>query len=479
MKFMRQIDSHLVAVVLVVFTLLFTAFDVLRKTMFREAAWNYQYPDWALIYNPFAIVLLLLLVSLLMYNYGKISTVEYRHFIIVLVFCTVGFSTLAFFITPIKSTKWALTPHVRGPVETFQYYPSTIAAEEGLKTFFSTFHSAPTLDGGDRIETTRYLTEQLRNTTYIPWNNLLADYTSNIITQRHGPIPGLLVAPFLIILGTSPTSAVLGSYALTLSLPIISYGIFRQYFAEQQARLGAILVLISPAYLIYQRYGTVSYDAITAVITAVAVLIFLRACRTDNQPLIVLSGVVFSGAMLSKISILTMFPAFAIIIYIYSDTMQESIKSSIIFGGSSLIIPSALLLVGYNFVAQYLYDIARIQMSVGGSSGLFGWLVAIYNVRYLGIVVLGFALSFALSVGSNLPNIPASKRDQVAIGFIPAMLPFGLFSGITLSRHLLPLLPLFVFIALCGIDQYSSRQLNQREIAAIVISTIILGLVNF
>ena len=118
-------------------------------------------------------------------------------------------------------------------------------------------------------------------------------------------------------------------------------------------------------------------------------------------------------------------------------------------------------------------------MSGGASSGLLGVLVAVYNVRYLGVVVLGFALSFVLSVGSSLPNIPASKRDQVAIGFIPAILPFGLFSGITLSRHLLPLLPLLVFIALCGIDRYSSRQLNQREIAAIVISTIIIGLVNF
>jgi len=52
-------------------------------------------------------------------------------------------------------------------------------------------------------------------------------------------------------------------------------------------------------------------------------------------------------------------------------------------------------------------------------------------------------------------------------------------SVLTLSHHQLPLLSFVIFIALCDIDRYGDHELNRWEIAAIIASKIVLGLINF
>lgn len=452
-------------------------FDFLRKTLLLEASWNYHYPEWTLVYNPVALLLLFFVLISIVILYDALLELNDRNFLLTIITLTIVLSILTLLATPIKSYKWAFQPHVQGPIETFQYHPSTIAAEEGLKTFFANFHSTPTLNGDDRIETTKYLTNQLQQAHYLPWNESWADYASNIVTQRHGPIPALLVAPFLWILGSSPTNAVIGSYTITLTLPIITFFILRPYFDEKLTRIGTTFVIMSPAYLIYQRYGTVSYDAITAVVAAIGIALFLDACRTKRKSHFILAGIVFSGAMLSKISILTMLPTFFILILIYSEGVRNIITSTTLFGISCLIVPFSLLPLGYNFIVQYLYDLARIQMGDGGSSGLFARLVSLYNVRLLGTVALCFALLFIISLAYRRPA-SLKERELVGLSFIPAILPFFLFKGITLSRHLLPLLPLIIFIGLCGICRRSKDSIELVEVKLLLAATICLILVN-
>lgn len=478
MRRINQLESESLVILFTFATLCTALFDILRKTVFQGDSWNYQYPRWEFIYDPVFLSFLIFVSILLVLTSKILLELEGRQFLTMVVIFTVALSALSLLATPVKSYKWAFQPHVRGPIETFQYYPATIAADEGIRTFFATFHSAPTLNGGDRLETTQYLTRQLQHAEYLPWNDILADYASGIVTQRHGPIPALLVAPFLFILGSSPTNAVIGSYAITITLPVLSYFIFKPYFTERRTRLGTLLVMTAPAYLIYQRYGTVSYDAITGVVVALAVLLFLKACRTDKWLFLVTSGIVFSGAMLSKISILTLFPAFAIILAIYSNNVRETIVSGCVFVSSTLLLPISLLPLGYNFVVQYLYDIARIQMSNGGSSGLFARLISFYNLRLLGVAVLCFVLVFT-AVNTNKGTLLANEeRDLVAIAFLPAILPFLLLKGITLSRHLLPLLPVVVFVGLCGIERGLGRRLRYGETIGILGSTLILTLIN-
>ncbi len=455
-------------------------FDTARKTIFLGANWNYEYPAWEFIYDPFALGALIIASGMLVVSFDRIMDLERNHYVIVLFVSTVVISALAFFATPEKSFKWALTPDTPGPVESFQYQPATIAAEEGLQSFFAQFHSASTLSGSDRLETTRYLTEQLREAEYLPWNDSMADYASKIVTQRHGPIPGLLVAPFLVVLGSSPENAVIGSYAITITFPLLTYFLLRPYFGERRSRLGSLFVLFAPAYLIYQRYGTISYDAITAVVATVAVILFLNACRTDRRWVLAVSGIVFSGAMLSKISILTLFAAFGVLILVYTDTVKEAVSDILTFGGSTLIVPITLLFLGYNFVIQYLYDIARILMSGNAASGspVFAWLISVYNIRLLGPVVLVFAVLFVYILVVDRNRCKFSERDYISIAFLLPVVPFLALRGITLSRHLLPLLPLIVFVGLWGKERLTDRKLSSVEIKIALGVTIGLTLIN-
>lgn len=454
--------------------------DVAKKTVFLGASWNYDYPDWTFVYDPFALGALIVVSVLVIASFDRLADLDRDRFLLVLLASTIVISALAFFATPEKSYKWALTPDTPGPVESFQYHPSTIAAEEGIQAFFSEFHSAPTRSGSDRLETTRYLTEQLREAEYLPWNDAMADYASKIVTQRHGPVPGLLVAPFLFVLGTSPESAVIGSYAITVTLPVLTYFLLQPYFDERSTRLGTLFVLFAPAFLIYQRYGTVSYDAITAVVVTAAMILFLNACRTDRRRVLALSGIVFSGAMLSKISILTVFGAFLLLLVVYEDTVRDFAEAAIVFGSSTLVVPIALLPLGYNFVVQYMYDIARILKSDGGSSTSFvmSWLISIYNVRLLGAVVLAFLALFLVALATNFDIRELDENEYVSTAFVVPMLPFFALTGITLSRHLLPLLPMVVFAGLSGISLWYDRELRTMELQIVLGATLLLALVN-
>lgn len=454
-------------------------FDVAKKTIFLGASWNYDYPDWTFVYDPFALGALIVVSVVLIASFDRLVELERDRFLLVLLASTIVISALAFFATPEKSYKWALTPDTPGPVESFQYQPATIAAEEGIITFFSEFHSAPTRSGSGRIETTRYLTKQLRQTEYLPWNDGMADYASTIVTQRHGPVPALLVSPFLFLFGSTPETAVIATYTITVTLPVLTYFLLQPYFEERSARLGCMFVLFSPAFLIYQRYGTVSYDAITAVIMTATMIVFLHACRRDQKRVLALSGIVFSGAMLSKISILAAFVSFVSLIIIYEDSIRDFAESAVIFCGSTLLVPVSLMFLGYNFVVQYLYDIARVHMSEGGNSGtIFTWIVSLYNIRLLGTVILAFTGVSVISLVMKGRGKELERRDYVAIALLLPAIPFLYLKGITLSRHLLPLLPFIVFVGLHGIDTGLEREVNRHEERALLLATLALSLIT-
>jgi hypothetical protein len=134
--------------------------------------------------------------------------------------------------------------------------------------------------------------------------------------------------------------------------------------------------------------------------------------------------------------------------------------------GSS-VVPIGLLFVGYNFAIQYLFTFAR-QMNADPTQGaasylenpLLGYLGPRYNLRLLGppvlllvILFVSFAVYRALSARLILKN-----RQIIALWLTLPLIPFlFLLSAPLLSRHLLPMLVLVVFLGLEGLEMINCR----------------------
>lgn len=433
------------------------AFDLLRKTVFRGAAWNFNYPYWNYVYNIEVYVLLAVALAIPILLYGRLIKLDRSRYLLSLYVISASFLTLTYFALPVEAYLMSLTPADQTISHDFLYHPAVVLVEEGPSAYFSTFHTLPTLNGANRFERAAQVSDIVGDWTIIPFNMQLSEYIGDIYTTRHGPVPPLIIAPFLILLGTTPAAAVFGTYSIVSFLPILGYFAFNTYFGEQTSRIGSLFVVYMPALYIFVRHKTIPYDSLTAVLVALTTYAILRGLRNRSTSWIGGGGVLLSLSLFSKLMILPIVGSYVLSIVYSAD---KKLKKTILLVLPTLILTLALIPLGYNHVAQFLYDfLGTFAVSSGSipssdpasylNSPIVAHLSALYNVRLMGPPVLLLSLL----------SVQALREDPVEHGvigllFVTAAVPFLVFSGLTLSRHLLPLIVPIVFSSLFAIERY-------------------------
>lgn len=445
-------------------------FDILRKTLFLEASWNYQYPAWNFVYNIPAIGLLILTMGAASVLAPKFWNMDNRRFILTVYMLTILVSVLSFLALPEKTYRRALVP------QDGLYYSVTILLEHGPLEFFSSFHSLGTLDTpgtGPEVKWAKELAAIFQSASYIPWNETLADYAGKIKIQKHGPIPAVLIAPFLLLFGMEPQNATLGSYVITSLLPVIGYLSFDLYFPERYSRAAAMFVLFTPTYIINQRSGPIAYDVIAAVLIGISVFYFLRWTKNRQSVMLVASGVFFSLGALTKITVLPLLLGYFLVFLTLSTDGKEVVEWTVGLAASALVIPTALLLAGYNFLVQYALTIYKVVDTTGkvrpaGSRNaylndpLMSMLAPIYNVRWIGPPLLILVAIFVLYATRRPSFVLADRRYAIGIPFLFPLFPFAALLGMTISRHMLPYLTAIGFMGLCGLALLENEYIHQQ-----------------
>lgn len=432
------------------------AFDLLRKTIFRTASWNYHYPDHRYMISPIALILLVLVFAIAITLVHWLLDLSGEKFAISVYLLTFAVGGLVFLSLPVTSQSMALSPETTKTSHDFLYHPTVVLVKSGPLEFFRTFHTIPTLSGADRKESARVISQLINNYKFVPFHEPVARYIGEIVTGRHGPIPSLLIAPFLVVFGPTPTSAVFGVYLLVSLTPVIGYFTFRLYFPDHESRIGSLLILGTPALFIWLRHKTIPYDAITGLIIAVTTYFVLRGVRDESGLFIGLGGITFSLAALSKISILPLFAPFILIIFVSTEEYRRHL---IRFFGAFMVVPLGLLPLGYNFIAWYIFDIGSIFIDSSGGYGpannyLSNPLLRIgstwYNIRLVGI----YFLICSLGVIANIRAILKSPitLNLIGLSFTIAVIPFLFLFGMTISRHLLGILIPIVFFTLIAVE---------------------------
>jgi hypothetical protein len=381
---------------------------------------------------------------------------------------------------PVTTEMMALTPSVPKPSHDFLYSPTVFLIEQGPVEFLARFHELPTLSGVDRRKSAQIISETTSQIEHLPFRQDLSSYIAEIETNRHGPVPSFLIAPFLLGLGVNPESAVIGAYILVSFTPIIGYYTFKQYFDETVSRYGTLFLVFSPALYIWLRHKTIPYDGLTGLLIGISAYLLLRGVKNGSKRELSGASIVFSLAALSKVTVLPLLaPYFLSILFFTDDKLMNAFISTL----SMLIVPISLLFFGYNFVAEYIFAIGKvILIDSGGYSGATSYLnnpllaagSSWYNIRLLGSHILILAVGIILMLPKIIKN--RGQRELIGLSFIIPVLPFLLLTGITLSRHLLVLLVPIVFTILLAIDEFN---LNHRFIQSSIAVSGLLLVINF
>lgn len=448
-------------------------FDLLRKTIFLQSSWNYHYPARRLVYDPALTGAMVLISILFVFAVPQMLALSRKRFLVTTYGITFLLAALALYVVPL------LAADVTSATNDEFSAASVLFIEKGPLEYFSQFHKTGVPTGTQpHLEEAEWVVSLIHSFDFIPGHEYMADYAADLKVQKHGPISLLVVAPFLYLIHQGTSIAILGEYLIMATLPTVAYFVYLQYFPERTSRVGALLVLSAPAYLIYQRTPA-AYDVITALFLGLSTFAFLLGVRRRSFSAFATSGIVFSFAALSKITALPILGAFVLYALLTSASKGDLLKKLTAFGIASTVVPISLLFVGYNFLIQYLFTIAR-QMNQSSMTSthpaaylenpILNVISPLYNMRLMGIAMLVLALVFA-SRFVLFRDLPTEDREIAALSFIVPFLPFVfVLSGLTAARHLLPFIVPLGFIALAGLerlnaDSQTTIRLTQAAIA--------------
>jgi len=462
-------------------------FDVLKKTVFLEASWNYTYPDWHFVYDPPVTVLLIVLAIAVVVGYPRLLELSERRFLLSLYGFTAGFFLLVLFALPTKADI-AVTPSFRG-----LYQAAMVFVNEGPLQFFSKFHSLPgyvpdsgtetVIDGNptnhegiaDRVS------EFVRGAGWLPFNDAIAADIDQIVIQKHGPGSVLLVVPFLYLFGDTVAGTTIGTFLLSSLTPLIAFLFYREFYERDVARTVALLVAFAPALVFWTRAGSpVPYDVFTGLYVAATLLLFTRGVNHGETPLLAAAGITFSLAIMTKITALFLLPALAGLVYFYAVRDTLDTEQLGLFAGTAIGTPLVFLAIGYNFLSQLLFTALKILLKDGGGRGeassgdprayladpLLARLTPVYNARWLSVPLFVLAGVFLWWLVTN-----RRLRDEVdvyALCMTVSIAPFllyMLFATGTLSRHMLPYLVPLGFVGAWGLNHVASG--GQDEVRTI------------
>jgi hypothetical protein len=477
-KFQRLKSEYITTSFILIFSFIIGITDILLLTMWKSADWNYQYPEWTLMYDSLAGLIFFITMIMIIININYVFSISEKKFILIIIGVGAIISISTYFISPIESFRRTLAP-LEGS-ENYEYYPATVAAKDGIITFLSEYHSLPTTEAsGNRRDAARLLESWLSSSSYIPGNEWLAAEAQDVVTQRHGPLPTLLVAVFLFIFGVSPEIATIGTHTFAVFVPFIGYFLFKQYFSIRLSRVGTLLIMFSPAYLRWQHTETVGNDIITTFFVGIALTTILYSMKKSNYRYWVLAGVAFSLAALSKFTVATLGIPIILLTLISSNGIRDSISSFGSFIAGFFILPVILFNFGFNIIIMYMFSIANVfGHGQQGGTDYFQYLLSYYNVRLIGPVLIILAAFSIVYTIYNIKQKTFVKKDLVILSFLPAFVPFMFITGVTLSRHLIIHIYIFGFMSLYVIESIHTS-ISNRVIQIYLISTLIVTIFAF
>lgn len=472
------------AVLVVGIGVLLSVFDLLRKTVFRDASWNYNYLPFQYVYDPPALAALLLLLAAGILLFPRATDLPPERFAVALFGFAVALFTLGLFALPLELVK-ALDVDKRG-----LYNASVFLVENGPLEFLQSFHRLPqTVPEHEELYAVESLTASQEDTPanhfaawfstldFVPFNDAVADYVAAYTTQKHGPVSVFLVAPFLFVLGTSTAAALVGNVLLVTLTPVVGYYTFRLYFSDLVSRIAAASIAVGPGLFIWMRHAApVPYDTFTALLVGLATYLFLRGVRDGERWHYPGAAVVLSLAGLTKLTALVMGLPFLLVLLRAAPDGRTFVRRAVELGGAWLAVPVLFLLAGYNFVAQYLYTVYKLTLHkiqyAGGGGGrptgnpaaaledpLVGLVGTLYNLRWLNVALCTLAVVFA---GLLLADRRLLARDEhyISLALATAFLPYAvwvIFSAGTISRHTVMLSVPLGFIACSGLSAMLDR----------------------
>ncbi|MXR50990.1 phospholipid carrier-dependent glycosyltransferase [Halovenus sp. WSH3] len=453
-----------------------TIFDILKKTVFRDASWNYTYQHWNFVYDPIALGALVVVLAVIVLTVPRWMDLSPRQFAVGLFLTSVLVFALGLFALPLELTR-ALDLDKRG-----LFNGAVYLVERGPVDFLSSFNTLPQtapenedlyiwpFDITQDDAAANAFAEWMGGLEWVPFNEVFAEYVGEYTTQKHGPVSVLFIAPFVLLFGKSTAAALVGGVVIACLIPVVGYYTFRLYFEEGLSRLGAVMVAIAPGLFIWTRHASpVPYDIVTALLVACTLYAFLKGIKTGRRRYLVATGIFLSLAAMTKLTGLLVLLPMAIILIREAGGLKEYVRQSGIIAGSWFAFPLTFLAAGYNFAAQLLYTaykttLYNMQSGGGGrpegspadalNNDLVGLVGTLYNGRWMNPVLLVLVAAF---VGYLLYSRGNVKKDHhfVSAALLTAFLPFGvwvLFASGTFSRHTIVLVIPLAFIALSGLS---------------------------
>jgi len=184
-----------VAAAVVGFGVLLSVFDLLKKTVFLNANWNYTYQYWNFVYNYVALGALLLVLALVVVTMPRWLELSSRQFAGALFLTGVVVFTLGLFALPLELTK-ALDVDKRG-----LYNGAVYLVNNGPIDFLRSFNSLPqtapeheelyiwSFNPGPENASANRFAEWMAGLDWVPFNDALADYVHGTEARsRFGPV---------------------------------------------------------------------------------------------------------------------------------------------------------------------------------------------------------------------------------------------------------------------------------------------------
>lgn len=469
-------------VIIIGFGGLASVFDILRKTVFVNADWNYNYPYWKFVYNFPILIVLIFVLAFVIITAPKWLDLSPNRFASALFFTCVLVFTLALFSLPLELTR-ALDVDKRG-----LFNGGVYLVKNGPIDFLSNFNTLPQtapanedlyiwpFDISQEDEAANAFALWISEVNWLPFNETMGEYVGDYTTQKHGPVSVLLIVPFMYLLGTTTKAALTGSIVIACLIPVVGYYIFRLYFDETLSKIGAVLLGITPGLFIWSRHASpIPYDIVTALLVAVSLYTFLRGIRVERRLYFLLTGCLVALAIMTKLTGMVILLPMTLILYWESECVMLFLRRAGLIVVAWVTMILVFLLAGYNAIAQLLYTTYKLTLfkihktGAGGrpsgspadalNNDLIGLFGTLYNLRWMNLVLLILAAAF-VSYALYDRHLIKEKDHFKSTALLTAFIPFGIwviFSSGTLSRHTIILIVPLGFIGLSGLNLIAER----------------------
>jgi disulfide bond formation protein DsbB len=204
---------------------------------------------------------------------------------------------------------------------------------------------------------------------------------------------------------------------------------------------------------------------------------FMSSLNTKRTVYDIGTGIAFSLAVLSKVTVVLLVVPFLIIPFVRGESTHDTIKKLIVFLLASITIPLGLLVAGYNLAIQALYQFALLRTGEGNNATgffllnqnpnpdlgnpLLNFLARTYHFRMIGYAILIFvAIAVCLLVvrRSNL-----TERLKFGIALASPVVVFVIYQyGLNLARQLLPYYGGIWFLGLAGVS-WTVRDVPEKK----------------